>query len=139
MHRIPSFLLSFLLIGFCCMPLYASASLIGLPFGGKVVSVPLPCVNIPGAFQMFVLDKLLGAIPFTLSLVWAPPPLTATCLFSGKCITAPGVGAIGVGPALPPHIGQTLLGMASLTPTACIVAGAPIPGFLIKLVGTSLL
>ena len=118
--RFPSyFFLSLILVVVLMVPTYTFAAF-GFSFGGKITSPPLPCANIPGAFQMMVLNELL--VPVPISVIWAPPPLTLTFL---------------AGP--PTHVGQTVLGATSLTPTTCVVAGIPLPGFLMQIVGTSVL
>ena len=113
------FLLSLVFIVLLALPAYTFAAF-GFSFGGKITSPLVPCANIPGAFQMMVLNELL--VPVPISVIWAPPPLTLTFL---------------AGP--PTHVGQTVLGAASLTPAACVVAGVPVPGFLMQIVGTSVL
>ena len=118
--RFPSyFFLSLILVVVLMAPTYTFAAF-GFSFGGKITSPLIPCANMPGTFLLVVLNELL--VPVPVSVIWAPPPVTLTFL-SGP----------------PTHVGQTVLGVASLTPTACVVAGLPVPGFLIQTIGTSIL
>jgi len=97
-----------------------------IPFGGKVISPPVPCMY-NGVFSSFVYVSSArffdNRIP--LAYIWSLPPLTKTLLF---------------GP--PTHPGQLVLGLSSRIPSVCYTTTVPPvplpPAFHIDLIGTSL-
>jgi hypothetical protein len=86
-----------------------------MPFGGRVLTAPVPCTAPPGAFEVALGPPNPGLY------MYMPPPTTKTYLN---------------GPPLAP--GQWVLGTVSITPATCVVGTVPTPVKLILSQGTSL-
>ncbi len=84
---------------------------IGMPFGGKVIGIPIPCTAPPGAFKIILGPPHPGIYMYQAGL-------TKTHLY---------------GPPLRP--GQSVIGR--FIPGVCVVALIPIPVKLMTMVGSS--
>ncbi len=117
MRHLRQILFPILLSGLLGMPFYALA--FGLSFGGRVSTLPLPCLN--GGLYVTVLSAR-GIDP----------------LFPEPYIWTLGTITFLAGP--PTHLGQKILGIADI-PYVCVISSPPysLPGLRMQIVGTSLI
>ncbi|KKW36245.1 hypothetical protein A2852_00905 [Candidatus Adlerbacteria bacterium RIFCSPHIGHO2_01_FULL_54_23] len=90
MHPVSRFAIIIALVAGLSAPLHASA--LGFSFGGRVISIPVPCFGLPGFFGV----AIIPAGRFSPFYVWGP-------------------GTIGLPPL---HPGQQILGIYDL-PLLC--------------------
>jgi hypothetical protein len=104
-------LVIFGLVAALIAPVSASAQVgFNFSFGGRVVSLPIPCINLPGSYGFVIFP----AGRFGPTYVYTP------------------FLSFGLGPT---YIGQQVLGLARTLPVLC----NGVPAFHVQLIGTSLL